>query len=316
MTKNCEVCQIEIPEDSGNLLCSPHYDKLVIDVAAAKEREEKAKTFDEQRQPTDVKFCIQDPLYKENPEAEYPWDTNLTLFLRNSVLLWHDRVAIYNYIKDYCRAWAYGHPQAAKFTWRPSVAEIGCSIGVGANIMSNEAGWVWGCDKNEKAIAFANQAFFRYTNPHWKRNNDAVTHFPQVSFDVVDVVSDEREFGQFDIISCIEFIEHVYDTEKVIQFLKKLCRKNKSGYIQGQAGSGEEWGSVVFITSPNRNAPSIRKDYPDNKLHIREWNIREMLELLGKHWGVVEALDWTGNPLTDESEFTPVLYRCQAPYEN
>ena len=311
MIRVCEICNIEIPADYGNALCDEHYKALVEETDRLKARDEEDRKEREVAQLGEPpSHGITDPEYHENPEKEYPWDTNIHLFYRTGKALYHDRVAIYNLIKNYCFDIVKAHPQYPKYIWKPKVVDIGCSIGIGTNIMSQEADFIWGIDRNEQAIKLATQLFARNKNNfYWS---------PQISFDQVDITAEPREIQSFDIVAAIEIIEHIKEADKALEFIKRLSKKGKDGkYLHGEVGSNEPYGTVTFITSPNRNNRMIAKDKPKNDLHVREYTIQEALDYFGKWWGRVEPLNYLTNEMVPvDSDVSPVLYRCTKPHEN
>lgn len=355
--KHCEKCGKDIPEEYVNLLCSDCYQAVSDENEHQKEMEhdnsfdqpqvlvapvvkeqpsetrelgslhrhphediiQRARSESRGRPEPQVKpitgkpsqYGITDTQYQENPEME---ELNMVqrtvdMYNRTKLALWYDRVAIYNTIKNYCFEIVKTHPQFPKFIWKPKVCDVGCGIGTGSNILSQEADFVWGIDKSSDNICWATQCY--------SRNKNNIYYVPQISFDVVDVTEEYREIMTFDVIAAIELIEHIYETDKVLSFLKRLCKKNKQGQYITQS-YGEQQGpyeTVVFITSPNRNAPEIHKDKPFNPNHVREWTVEEMVNLLGGYFGKVETLDWYGDAVPANTQLSPVLYRCTKPLQ-
>jgi len=136
-----------------------------------------------------------------------------------------------------------------------TVVDIGCSIGIGANVMSQTARHVWGIDVNEESINFAKQAF--------ERNN--------LSFDLYDIEHPTtREFARFELVTCIEVIEHLQDLEMGLSTIKKFF--------------SDDLHTVGFITAPNTANDEIREVDANNKLHLNHWNAGEFYELMTKHF--------------------------------
>lgn len=283
--KYCEICQTQIPDDFQNLLCLECYKKI----------EERNSQLANQTSKTDATlFGITEPNYQENPEAEdkEQWETNLELFKRFQKLIFYHPRSMYNFIKDYCLKKVISHPQYPKFIWRPKIVDVGCGIGVGSNIMSQEADFVWGIDKNKNSILFAKEAFTRQKN--------GIYYSSQISFDVIDIMKDNREFMKFDLVVVIEVIEHIYDTHLFLKnIIDKFDKKNKDEPTE------------YFISTPNRNSPSLGKKRPNNIYHIREWTKKEFNDLLRKYFESVEFYSWRGVPDPDlNSVETPMLAKC------
>ena len=308
----CEVCGIEIPADYQNLLCDDCYglaeeeNKRLEGLAEGERR----NTQEVPESPPEAKSepiqGITDPNYQTNPEKEdkEQWETNIVQFKKTGVILWHPTKNMYNFIKNYCLTKVQRHIQFPKYNWRPKIVDVGCGIGVGTNILSNEADFAWGIDKNANSIKFAEQCFTRVKN--------GIYYSAQVSFDKMDIMTDTREFMKFDVVVAIEIIEHIENATEFIKILiNKFTKKKKDGsYIT-------EDPTEFFISTPNRNNPRIQKDRPKNSYHVREWTSAEFYDMLSKFFQEVEFFNSDGEPVpTSEyrtTEFTPILAKCSLP---
>lgn len=256
---------------------------------------------------------ISDPAYVENPEADDKDQilANLAQFVythrdadhpkgkKAGVLLYYPQRNMYTFIRNYCMRQAMSHPQYPKYLWKPKIVDVGCGSGVGANIMSQEADFVWGIDKNAFSIEFAKEAFTREKNGEY--------YSGQLTFDNIDLMNDNRQFMAFDIVTAIEIIEHVWDVNGFLNQLKRFTKKDKHGAVI------KEHGTEFFISTPNRNSPKIRKDRPDNLFHVREWTSQEFKALLLKHFESVELMNTKGEPMQDDTVEQVVLARCAYP---
>lgn len=256
---------------------------------------------------------IKDPQYKENPEADDKDQVlaNLAQFVythrdkdhpkgrKKGVLLYYPQRNMYTFIKNLCMKRAMAHPQYPKHIWKPRIVDVGCGSGVGSNILSQEADFVWGIDKNEFSIEFAQEAFTRVKNGQY--------YSSQLTFDVVDLLTDTRQFEQFDVVVAIEVIEHIFDAQGFLAALKRFAKKDKKG------NHIDQYGTEFFISTPNRNNPKIRKDRPDNPFHVREWTSQEFKELLSGHFRSVELLNDRGEPVPDDAIDQIILARCSLP---
>ena len=234
---------------------------------------------------------ITDPNYKENPEMEDKpqWEANIVQFAKSGILLWMPTKWMYTYVKDYMLEKVMEHPQYPKFIWKPKVVDVGSGIGVGANILSQEADFVWGIDKNEASVKFAQQAFTRV------KNN--IYYSSQVTFDHMDILEDTREFLKFDIVVAIEIIEHIYDYKLFLETLIKKFDKRKEGYEATE----------YFISTPNRNNKNILNDHPQNKYHVREHTMEEFVALLSDYFNKIEIMNAKGVPVGDKLDHTPII---------
>lgn len=309
-----------IPDDYGNLLCLDCYGRQVREIEVKKKEEANQPNVNlenkEAQNPVvgevsapavdsglaDTTFGILDPNYKSNPEAtdKEQWGTNIAQFKGTGQLLWHVTRDMYEFIKRYCMERTMQHPQYPKFIWKPKIVDVGCGIGVGSNILSQEADFVWGIDKNVNSVNFAKEAFTRV------KNN--IYYSSQLSFDNIDIVSDNRDFMKFEVVVAIEVIEHIYDTYKFLTTLiNRFAKKNKKGEID------REDPTTFFLSTPNRNNKSIQKDKPKNSFHVREWTSGEYHALLSRYFEEVKLFNSAGVPCEIETNHTPIIARCRFP---
>lgn len=323
--KRCEVCGQEIPSDFVNLLCVDCYKIQVKDIEARKKEEEEAKLavpdvlpkteapvmpqeeskVVETTQPTPVsdsynKNGITDPNYIENEEQEDKNQvlTNFAQFNKTGVMLWHVTRDMYEWVKNQGMERARAHVQFPKYVWKPTIVDVGCGCGVGSNILSQEADFVWGIDKNKLSVDFAKECFTRV------KNN--IYYCPQVSFDQFDILNDTRETMKFSYVVAIEVLEHIYDYKK---FLTQLIVK----FDQRDSNNPTEY----FISTPNRSNKHLGKDKPINRWHVREYTSSELLDVLSEFFNKVELFNSKGEPIPLEeyrtTTHTPILTRCSGP---
>lgn len=212
---------------------------------------------------------------------------------------------IYEQVRDYLveRVKQYrGYP---KQIHKPTVADVGCGLGIGTNILSQEAQFTWGIDNDENHVSFARQMFAR------DMNNIYFT--PQVTFDVIDVLNEPRGLMQFDVIVCVEVIEHIprTETDSLVRFCNRLFKTDKYGkYLSGNEGT------VLFLSSPNRNSPDLDNTCPRNPHHCFEASAGELYEyLIGKYRHVTvcnERLEPQDLDTTD----TPLVFKLEVPLQH
>lgn len=185
---------------------------------------------------------------------------------------------------------------------RPTVVDVGCGIGIGSNILSQEAQFVWGIDSNEESIRFATQLFERVPNN--------IYYTPQLTFDVVDAMEEPRDVMEFDYVVCIEVIEHIPRDQAVnlLKFLNRFVKKDKKGVYT--EGSGH---TVIYLTTPNRNNPRLQKDTPFNEHHCYEASAAEMYGFLTEHYKHVTVLDENFVPQELDTEASPLVYKLEVP---
>ena len=279
------------------------------------EPEIKDAEFREIETTCDHSTCgISDPAYKENPEADDKDQVlaNLAQFIythrdadhpkgrKGGIMLYYPQRNMYTFIRNYCMRKAMSHPQYPKFLWKPKIVDIGCGSGVGSNIMSQEADFVWGIDKNDFSLEFAKECFTREKNGEY--------YSPQVTFDKFDLFNDNRQVMAFDIVVAIEVAEHVWDINGFLNALKRFTKRDKQGRVI-EANPTE-----FFISTPNRAHRKLRKDKPENPFHVREHTKTEFTNLLLKHFKQVEILDQQGNPAGDQEDLHQIIFaKCALP---
>jgi SAM-dependent methyltransferase len=139
------------------------------------------------------------------------------------------------------------------------VLDVGCGIGYGLNLLSIRAGEVVGVDVDAKAID--------YCKTHvWKKNPklSELRHYDGYHLPYED--------GAFDVVTCVDVIEHV---ERYDEFVDELLRVAKRRVVLG---------------TPNRRPEFTNPDgTPRNYWHLREWSYEELDEILRRH---VSQIGW------------------------
>lgn len=164
------------------------------------------------------------------------------------------------------------------------VMDAGCGSGIGSNILSREARFVWGTDVCEDSIAFAHSMFARSS----------------IKFDVIDLTNlPPREFARFHQILCIDVIEHIDDYRAALNNLKRFF---KPGVTK------------MWISTPNRNNDKLQKDKPKNQFHVREWSVGEFWDVLVANFKYVTLYDHTlENTIDLDSDAFLVVAKCEEP---
>lgn len=243
--------------------------------------------------------------YIENKEVDYnqhlQYQRNLDMFAKTKQrVLYPTTRTLYEHIRNVCIDHVKNHPQYPKFVWKPKICDVGCGGGFGSYIMSQEADWVWGIDASKENINWCKEVFEKH------KNN--IYYSPQLTFEVIDVLDEPREIQAFDIVACIEIIEHIDDYQKLIDFTKRLCKKDKSGsYIKPPDAT------IVYFSSPNRNFYKLGKDSPKNKFHVREWTAAELYDILIKNFEHITLMDCFGKLHDLDTDINVVLFKCEVP---
>tara|TARA_B100001094_G_scaffold121336_1_gene117027 strand:- start:244 stop:963 length:720 start_codon:yes stop_codon:yes gene_type:complete len=98
------------------------------------------------------------------------------------------------------------------------IADIGCGGGILSEAMAKKGGLVTGIDMAEKAIAVAKL--------HQIESQTSVDYKLMTAEELV-----KNEKGSFDIITCLEMLEHVPDPSNVIQSCADLLKPGGSVYF-------------------------------------------------------------------------------------
>lgn len=129
--------------------------------------------------------------------------------------------------------------------------------------------------------------------------------YETTGFDVPDTVSFLREsypdrrwrsvpFGDrtvppADLVVCSDVIEHVPDPDELIGFLEAVARR---------------W---IILSTPERTLmypPGSRYHFgpPSNPTHLREWNIRELAEYVGRRFNILR------HEITNHAQATQMIF--------
>jgi 2-polyprenyl-3-methyl-5-hydroxy-6-metoxy-1,4-benzoquinol methylase len=200
----------------------------------------------------------------KNRDQSYSWlERDIKRFKELGYIIPPPQTRLYTSLRD-------------RWVWGKTVIDIGCSIGIGSNLMSHTARHVWGVDLNEEAIKFAKQVFER----------------PNLSFEQMDIENPTlRELAPFEVVVMSEVIEHLDDPEVGISFMKRFFDPKLD--------------TVGFITAPNPTHPVVSQTDAANELHLHHWNPGEFYELLTKHFNSVTLFNgdivdyWTQEETVD-----------------
>jgi SAM-dependent methyltransferase len=141
---------------------------------------------------------------------------------------------------------------------KDTVLDVGFGLGYGLNILAIKASSVVGVDVDPKVLEYC--------------RNTVMGRNPRlVQLEIYDGYSLSFPDNHFDLVTCVDVLEHVDDYHR---FLNELMRVTRKG---------------VFISTPNRRTEFTNPDgSPKNYWHLREWSYDELNEILNKH-GLV---DW------------------------
>lgn len=157
-----------------------------------------------------------------------------------------------------CQIEAYFLALNAYVEERDKVLDVGFGLGYGLNILAIKASEVSGLDVDRKAYEYCQNTMIG-RNPRLKH---------LAVYDGYHLGFPDRSF---DVLTCVDTLEHV---ERYDVFIDELLRVSKKG---------------VFISTPNRRPEYTNPDgTPKNYWHLREWSFAELDEIVKKHGRV----DW------------------------
>jgi len=136
---------------------------------------------------------------------------------------------------------------------RTKVLDVGFGLGYGLNILAIKAREVNGVDIDKKVLDYC--------------TNTLVGRNPRLDYlNIFDGYNLPFAENTFDIVTCVDVIEHVEDYEKLIG---EMLRVSKKG---------------VFFSTPNRRPENTNKNgTPKNYWHLREWSYDEFDEIIRKY---------------------------------
>jgi ubiquinone/menaquinone biosynthesis C-methylase UbiE len=156
--------------------------------------------------------------------------------------------------------------------------DVGFGLGYGMNILAIKASDVVGVDIDPKVLDYCNDTLIG-------RN-------PRVSaLSLYNGYDLNFENEEFDVVTCVDVLEHVEDYDR---FLDELLRVSRKG---------------VFISTPNRRPEHTNPDgTPRNYWHLREWTQEELDSILKRHspkidWYLLNG-PWDG-PFTTSTQVMP-----------
>ncbi|HLF69402.1 MAG TPA: methyltransferase domain-containing protein [Actinomycetota bacterium] len=157
-----------------------------------------------------------------------------------------------------CQREAYLHALNQHVADGDRVLDVGHGLGYGMKLLSTKAGEVYGVDVDLKAVEYA-RAHVLGSDPKLKE----VEHYDGYGLPYGDKT--------FDLVTCVDVIEHVEDYHRFIDELLRVAKR-----------------TVIFST-PNRRPEYTNRDgTPRNHWHLREWSFEELDEILHQHPVVLE----------------------------
>lgn len=179
----------------------------------------------------------------ENKSKDVSWlDRVIKRYKETGKVIPDLQLKLYEKIRDH---WTMGR----------TVIDVGCSIGIGTNILAHNSRHAWGVDINTEAIDFAQKVLAR----------------PNLSFDTLDIENPPtRQLSSFEIVVMSEVIEHLKDPETGLNTIKRFFSPKTQ--------------TIGFITCPNHANETSRENEAKHGLHIQHWTAGEFYALLIKNF--------------------------------
>jgi len=137
------------------------------------------------------------------------------------------------------------------------ILDVGFGLGYGLNILSIKSLEVNGVDVDVKVLNYCTNTLIG-KNPRLK------------ILKIFDGYNLQFSDDTFDVVTCVDVIEHVEDYNRLIKEMLRVSRKG------------------VFLSTPNRRPEYTNKDgSPKNYWHLREWSFEEFDKII-KKFGQVE----------------------------
>jgi 2-polyprenyl-3-methyl-5-hydroxy-6-metoxy-1,4-benzoquinol methylase len=145
---------------------------------------------------------------------------------------------------------------AESFANGKDVLDIGCGEGYGSDFLSNCAKSVLGIDYDRDVISYAREKYS-------KKNLEFLI------LDIKDLAGLNRKF---DVICSFQNIEHIRDTDKLLNDVLSLLNDN----------------GVFICSTCNIKDASPGRTIPFNRFHVKEYLAYEFQELMKAHFKSVE----------------------------
>jgi len=168
------------------------------------------------------------------------------------------------------------------------ILDVGFGLGYGLNILSIKSREVNGVDVDKKVLDYCSHTIVG-RNP--RLNILAL-------FDGYNLPFPEETF---DVVTCVDVIEHVEDYDRLIN---EMVRVSKKG---------------VFLSTPNRRPEYTNKDgSPKNYWHLREWSFDEFDKIVKKfgriEWNCINGpyegpFNYSSGPEKNTFALSPFIYK-------
>ncbi len=171
-----------------------------------------------------------------------------------------------------------GFPRSDSIDEPCSLLDYGCGNGVGS-VMLKCNGWrVTGIDSDEEAVAFARDSWGHLAE---FKHEDWAVKLGEEGKDY------DRRYRDYDVVVCLEVIEHVADPTSLLQSLRDSCADD----------------ARVFISTLNHNS-----QYRKNRGHVGKFHVEDFRIMCQKAFPGARLYSYDlSEELNDESTLTPMV---------
>lgn len=155
------------------------------------------------------------------------------------------------------------------------VLDVGCGEGYGANLLGRDAGWVVACDYSFEAVAHARDRY--------RRDN--------IAWVVCDAERLPFASDTFDVVSSLQVIEHLRDTDRHLDDVIRVLR-------------ADGW---HYVATPNIDKMSEAER--DNPYHLTDFTVSMLTDALRARFDSVEVL---GMFYREDSERVRAMHEAEA----
>jgi len=145
---------------------------------------------------------------------------------------------------------------AARYVEGKRVLDMGCGEGYGSAMLAERAGQMVGTDCSKEVIAHAAAKY----------------PLPNVEFRCMPAEKQSFPDESFDVVVCLELIEHVEDYVAVMEQMHRVLKPE----------------GTLIISTPNKDVTSPGRKRPIHDFHVHEFTIAELRELCQRYFSEVE----------------------------
>lgn len=147
---------------------------------------------------------------------------------------------------------------SAGFANGKTILDVACGTGYGSSLL-REAGAhkVYGVDISHEAAAYAKN---RYQHPDIKFLQGDCARLP-------------FENKRFDVVVSFETLEHIVNSDAFVVEVSRVIKDD----------------GIFIVSTPNKAVCSPGREKPYNPYHVKEYYLKELIQLLEKSFDVVDA---------------------------